>query len=90
MAQVRLTDNTGEYEVHLVPGLGNIDFPDLFRRLDRLGYGGPFSLDFGTDADKLRIRDSGWPADRRPLHPAKPAHAGPPCASPARGDRRGP
>jgi sugar phosphate isomerase/epimerase len=58
MAQVRLTDNTGEYEVHLVPGLGNIDFPDLFQRLDRLGYGGPFSLDFGTDADKVRIRDS--------------------------------
>jgi sugar phosphate isomerase/epimerase len=57
MAQVRLTDNTGEYEVHLVPGQGNIDFPGLFRRLDEAGYGGPFSLDFGGDADKARIRD---------------------------------
>jgi sugar phosphate isomerase/epimerase len=57
MAQVRLTDNTGDYEVHLVPGLGNIDFPDLFRRLDQAGYSGPFSLDFGGDADKVRIRD---------------------------------
>ncbi len=58
MAQVRLTDNTGDYEVHLVPGLGNIDFSDLFRRLDAAGYTGPFSLDFGTDEDKIRIRDA--------------------------------
>lgn len=57
IAQVRLTDNTGEYEVHLVPGLGNIDFPDLFRRLDALGYTEWFSLDFGGDEDKVRIRD---------------------------------
>jgi sugar phosphate isomerase/epimerase len=57
MAQVRLTDNTGDYEVHLVPGLGDIDFPDLFKRLDAAGYRGPFSLDFGGDADKVRIRD---------------------------------
>jgi sugar phosphate isomerase/epimerase len=57
IAQVRLTDNTGEYEVHLVPGQGRIDFPDLFRRLAAAGYGGPFSLDFGTDEDKIRVRD---------------------------------
>ncbi len=59
IAQVRLTDNTGEYEVHLVPGQGTIDFPDIFRRLDRAGYGGPFALDFGADEDKVRVRD-GW------------------------------
>ena len=58
IAQVRITDNHGDYEVHLVPGKGNIDFPDLFRRLDALGYAGPFSLDFGTDEDKVRIRDA--------------------------------
>jgi sugar phosphate isomerase/epimerase len=58
IAQVRLTDNSGEYEVHLVPGQGTIDFPDLFRRLDRLGYNGPFSLDFGADADKVSVRDA--------------------------------
>lgn len=57
IAQVRLTDNTGEYEVHLVPGQGNMDFPGLFRRLDQMGYGAWFSLDFGTDADKVRVRD---------------------------------
>ena len=58
IAQVRLTDNTGEYEVHLVPGQGTIDFPTLFRRLDALGYTGPFSLDFGTDEDKVQVRDT--------------------------------
>ena len=58
IAQVRLTDNTGEYEVHLVPGQGTIDFPDVFRRLDRAGYSGPYSLDFGTDEDKVRVRDA--------------------------------
>lgn len=57
IAQVRITDNTGEYEVHLVPGQGNIDFPDLFRRLDAAGYKGPFSLDFGQDEDKVRVLD---------------------------------
>jgi sugar phosphate isomerase/epimerase len=59
IAQVRITDNTGEYEVHMVPGQGNIDFPDLFRRLDTLSYQGPFSLDFGNDEDKVRVLD-GW------------------------------
>ena len=58
IGQVRLADYTGEYEVHLVPGQGTIDFPDLFRRLDSLGYRGPFCLDFGTLEDKARVRDA--------------------------------
>ncbi len=57
IAQVRLADNTGAYEAHLVPGGGTIDFADLFRRLDQAGYRGPFSLDFGTDEDKVHVRD---------------------------------
>lgn len=57
IAQVRVTDNRGDYEEHLVPGKGNIDFVDTFRRLDSAGYTGPFSLDFGTLEDKARIRD---------------------------------
>jgi sugar phosphate isomerase/epimerase len=57
IAQVRLTDNTGDYERHLVPGQGNIDFTDLFQRLATAGYAGPFSLDFGGDDDKVRIRN---------------------------------
>jgi|SRR5436190_3573231 len=57
MVQVRLTDNPGTYEKHVVPGEGVIDFPDVFRRLDVAGYTGPFCLDFGADEDKVRIRD---------------------------------
>jgi len=57
MAQVRLCDNPGTYEKHLVPGQGVIDFPTVFHLLAQANYTGPFSLDFGTDADKVRIRD---------------------------------
>lgn len=57
LAQVRLCDNPGTYEKHLVPGQGVIDFPAVFRQLEMAGYGGPFSLDFGSDEDKVRVRD---------------------------------
>ena len=57
IGQVRLNDNRGDYEVHLVPGEGTIDFPALFVQLRRLGYRGWFSLGFGDEADKLRVRD---------------------------------
>jgi sugar phosphate isomerase/epimerase len=54
---VRLNDNTGDYEVHLVPGEGTIDFGALFAKLSALGYGDWFSLGFGDEGDKLRVRD---------------------------------
>ncbi len=57
IGQVRLNDNTGEYEIHLIPGEGNIDFEGLFARLRELGYDGWFSLGFGNDVDKIRVRD---------------------------------
>ena len=57
IGQVRLNDNTGDYEVHLVPGEGNIDFEELFAQLNRGGYTGWFSLGFGDDADKVRVRN---------------------------------
>ena len=57
IGQVRLNDNTGDYEVHLVPGEGTIDFDALFARLKAAGYSGWFSLGFGNEADKLRILD---------------------------------
>lgn len=57
IGQVRLNDNTGEYEIHLVPGEGTIDFVDLFAELKGHGYDGWFSLGFGDDTDKVRIRD---------------------------------
>ncbi len=57
IGQVRLNDNTGEYEIHLVPGEGTIDFVDLFGQLNTRGYNGWFSLGFGDDADKVQVRD---------------------------------
>lgn len=57
IGQVRLNDNKGDYEIHLVPGQGNIDFPALFAKLSKMGYSGWFSLGFGNEADKIRVRD---------------------------------
>jgi sugar phosphate isomerase/epimerase len=57
IGQVRLNDNQGDYEIHLVPGEGNIDFKAVFAQLRQRGYKGWFSLGFGNDADKIRVRD---------------------------------
>ena len=57
IGQVRLNDNTGEYEIHLIPGEGNINFEAVFARLKDLGYSDWFSLGFGNEADKVRVRD---------------------------------
>lgn len=57
IGQVRLNDNCGDYEVHLVPGAGNIDFSALFAALRAAGYGGWFSLGFGDAADKVRVKE---------------------------------
>mgnify|MGYP001242648194 CR=1 FL=1 len=57
LGQVRLNDNNGDYEVHLVPGEGTIDFEALFARLNTMGYDGWFSLGFGSNEDKVRVKD---------------------------------
>jgi sugar phosphate isomerase/epimerase len=57
IGQVRLNDNKGDHEVHLIPGEGNIDFSALFSRLKKLGYTGWFSLDFESESDILRVKD---------------------------------
>jgi sugar phosphate isomerase/epimerase len=57
IGEVRLADNTGEYEVHLSPGEGNIDFPALFGRLETAGYRRHYALAFGSQEDKLTARD---------------------------------
>ena len=57
IGEVRLADNTGEYEVHLKPGDGTIDFTSLFRRLESSGYRGHYSMAFGSLDDKLAARE---------------------------------
>jgi sugar phosphate isomerase/epimerase len=52
-----LNDNAGDCEVHLVPGEGNINFESLFATFAEMGYSGWFSLGFGTQEDKMRVRD---------------------------------
>jgi sugar phosphate isomerase/epimerase len=55
--QVRVNDNTGEFEIHMVPGEGTIDFSALFAKVEGGGYDGWYNLGFGDEADKIRIRD---------------------------------
>ena len=57
IGEVRLADNTGEREVHLNPGDGNIDFPAVFRRLEGAGYAGFYTMAFGSLEDKLAARE---------------------------------
>ena len=57
IGEVRLADNTGEYEIHLIPGEGTIDFPALFRRLESSGYRHHYAMAFGNTEDKLAARD---------------------------------
>jgi len=57
IGEVRLADNTGEYEIHLVPGEGTIDFASLFKRLESSGYAKHYMMAFADDAAKLAARD---------------------------------
>ena len=57
IGEVRLADNTGEYEIHLNPGEGTIDFTALFGRLESAGYRRHYTMAFGTDEDKLAARE---------------------------------
>lgn len=57
IGQVRLNDTHGQYEEHLLPGEGIVDFRHVFRRLTEAGYTGPFTLDFGTSEQRAHWRD---------------------------------
>jgi sugar phosphate isomerase/epimerase len=53
---VRLADNDGTVEVHMIPGEGNIDFASLFRRLETGGYAGHYTMAYGSPEQKLASR----------------------------------
>lgn len=56
LGEVRLADNNGEYEIHMFPGDGIIDFADVFSRIEAGGYTGHYMCNFGSLDDMLRGR----------------------------------
>jgi len=55
--EVRLADNNGEYELHMFPGEGIIDFGRMFERIEGTGFTGHYTNAFGGIEDGLRGRD---------------------------------
>jgi sugar phosphate isomerase/epimerase len=56
--EVRLADCVRlGHEVHLKPGDGDLDFGDMFRRIEGKGFTGHYTNAFGTLADMLAARD---------------------------------
>ena len=57
VAEVRLADCfRNGYEAHLKPGEGDLDFGDLFRRLESRGFRGHYTNAFGSLDDMLAAR----------------------------------
>lgn len=54
--EVRLADNNGEYEIHLRPGEGIVDWADTFARIEQAGFTGHYICAFGTLDDMLAGR----------------------------------
>ena len=57
VGEVRLADNTGDYEVHMIPGEGNIDFATMFQGVESAGYTGHYSMAYGSLDQKITSRD---------------------------------
>jgi len=54
---VLVADNRGQFEEHLLPGQGSLDFRRLLHRLEGDGYQGPYMLTFGNREQKLSGRE---------------------------------
>jgi sugar phosphate isomerase/epimerase len=57
MMEVRLADNLGDKEIHLLPGQGNIDFAAMFKRIEGMGFQGHYMMALGNLEQKLAARD---------------------------------
>ena len=58
VGEVRLADCwRNGHEVHLVPGTGDLDFGDMFKRVEGKGFKGHYTNAFGTMEDRLASRD---------------------------------
>lgn len=55
--EVRLADSNGEYELHMQPGDGIIDFRDTFRRIEGAGFRGHYMSAYGSLDAMLKGRD---------------------------------
>lgn len=56
-AEVRVADNNGEYELHMHPGTGTVDFVDMFRRIEGAGFQGHYMCGWGSLEDMLAGRE---------------------------------
>lgn len=58
VGEVRLADcYRNGHEVHLKPGAGDLDFGDLFRRVEGKGFKGHYTNAFGSLEDRQTARD---------------------------------
>jgi len=57
LGEVRMADNNGEYELHMQPGEGIIDWTDMFTRIEATGFTGHYMNAFGSLEDMLRGRE---------------------------------
>lgn len=58
VGEVRLADCLRNgHEVHLKPGTGNLDFGDMFKRVEGKGFKGHYTSAFGSLDDMLAARD---------------------------------
>lgn len=55
--EIRVADNNGEYEIHMHPGTGTVDFVDMFRRIEGAGFTGHYMCGWGTVEEMLEGRD---------------------------------
>jgi sugar phosphate isomerase/epimerase len=59
VAEVRLADCwRNGYEEHLMPGAGDLDFADMFRRIEAKGFAGHYMNAFGSLDDMLAGREA--------------------------------
>ncbi len=57
LGEVRMADNNGEYELHMQPGTGIIDWKQMFSLVEGTGYNGHYMNAFGSLEDMLIGRE---------------------------------
>lgn len=56
-SEVRVADNNGEYELHMHPGTGTVDFVDMFKRIEGAGFNGHYMCGWGTVEQMIEGRE---------------------------------